>query len=252
MGKKYKNPPIIEAVCEFRLTPDSPWDLTVPGLIYEKIKKEFPHREQRLIQEIELTQGPQGLQQQIRTQEGVLFFTEDRKMFVHIGPHLLAINCLKPYPSWTGFQPKIEKAFQALIETVEEIKGLHRVGLRYINKIEMLSSPIKLEDYFEFYLYLGTRLPQNVANFIVGCDFLYANGRDQCRVQLKPTASLSSERPSFFLDIDYFTAKPNELKVTEAINWVKEAHNVVEEIFEGCINDRLRALFQEVREDGAS
>jgi hypothetical protein len=33
MGKSYAKPPIVEAVCEFRLSPDTEWDLTVPGLV---------------------------------------------------------------------------------------------------------------------------------------------------------------------------------------------------------------------------
>ena len=38
---KICNPPIIEAICEFQLMPDSPWDLTIHGLIYETIKNTF-------------------------------------------------------------------------------------------------------------------------------------------------------------------------------------------------------------------
>ncbi|MGC8838175.1 MAG: hypothetical protein ACP5UM_07135 [Anaerolineae bacterium] len=41
MGRKYKDPPLMEAVCEFRLAADSPWDLTIPGLIYEKLYAAF-------------------------------------------------------------------------------------------------------------------------------------------------------------------------------------------------------------------
>lgn len=246
MGRKYANPPVVEAVCEFRLAPDSTWDLTVPGLVYEKIKDEFPHREQRSIHEVEITQGPEGLQQQVRTTERVLFFSDDRKMLVQLGPRLLTINCLKPYPTWAGFRPKIERAFNALINTVE-VKGLQRIGLRYINRIEIPTSPVKLEDYLEFYLFLGPRLPQDMANFIAGCEFLYENGRDRCKVQLTPALSSSPEYQALSLDIDYFLAKPRGVEVTEAIDWVEGAHDKVEDVFEGCINDRLRAIFQEVK-----
>lgn len=36
--RQYRNLPIEEAVCEFRFAPGSAWNLTVPGLFYEKIK----------------------------------------------------------------------------------------------------------------------------------------------------------------------------------------------------------------------
>lgn len=246
MSRKYANPPLVEAVCEFRLTPDTAWDLTIPGLVYEKLKHEFPHREQRLVQEIELTQGPDGLQQQIRTSERILFLAQGRKIFVQLGPRLLAINCLAPYPTWAGFEPRIVEAFKALMDTTD-VKGLQRVGLRYINRIEVPSSQIKLENYFQFYLFLGPQLPQDMVNFIAGCEFRYADGRDLCRVQLITTPSGSSEGPTFTLDIDYFLAKPKGIKPEEATGWVEQAHDEVEQIFEGCITDGLRELFQEVK-----
>ncbi|HED03512.1 MAG TPA: TIGR04255 family protein [Candidatus Fraserbacteria bacterium] len=250
MGRRYPHPPLIEAVCEFRLAQDSSWDLTIPGLVYEKIKDEFPHREQRLMQDMEISRTQEGLQQQVRTSERVLFFTKDRGMFVQLGPRLLAINCLKPYPTWAGFKQNIGKAFKALTDIVE-VKGLQRIGLRYINLIEMPSSLVRLEDYFEFYLFLGPRLSQNMAHSIAGCEFQYAIDRDRCRVQLTPAPSASSGHPTLNLDIDYFLAKPRGVEVESAIDWVEESHNRVEEVFEGCITDRLRELFQEVKENAS-
>ncbi len=245
MGRKYANPPVVEAVCELRLTPDTPWDMTIPGLIYERLKDTFPNREQRLIQEIELTQGPEGFQQQIRTSERILFFTKDRKVFVQLGPRLLAINCLKPYPTWEKFKSQIKKAFENLNE-VTEVRGLQRLGLRYINQMVIPASPTELKDYFQFHLFLGPELPRNMVNFIAGCEFAY-NDKDRCRVQLMPTASGGSEGLTLILDIDYFLAQPKGIEPEQAMEWIEEAHSKVEEIFEGCITDRLREIFGEVK-----
>jgi len=246
MSKRYANPPIIEAVCEFRLTPDSKWDLTIPGLIYEKVSKEFPNKEQRLIQEVEITQSPQGIQQQIQTNERILFLTDDRKTFIQVGPHLLAINCLKPYPTWDGFKPRIENAFSALTDTVD-VKGLQRIGLRYINRIEIPGQSVNLDDYFEFRPFLGQNLPQNVANFIVGCLLPFFDERDACRIRLTNAVPEKPESTAFLLDLDYFLAQPRAVSANQALEWVESAHQQVEEIFEGCITECLRKVFQEVK-----
>jgi uncharacterized protein (TIGR04255 family) len=37
MGDPYPNPPLIEAICEFRFNPGQTWVWTVPGLIYNEI-----------------------------------------------------------------------------------------------------------------------------------------------------------------------------------------------------------------------
>lgn len=244
MGKKYRNDPIVEAVCEFRLTQDTPWDLTIPGLFYEKVKHEFPHREQRVVQEIDFVQEPQGFQQRVRTTERVLLFTENQKVLIQLGPRLLVVNALKPYPTWQGFKPRIEMAWNHLRDVVE-VRDLERIGLRYINRVELPAQAVELEEYFEFYPFIGKRLPQHMVSFIARVEFPYADDRDQCRVQLTPALG-GGEKSVVILDIDYFLAHPRAVAVSDALQWVEEAHSKVEEVFEGCITDRLRKEFEEV------
>jgi len=244
MAGKYVNPPIIEVICEFRLLPDSPWDLTIHGLIYEKIKKTFPHKEQRLVQEIGINQGPKGIEQEMRVSERSFFFTHDKTIFVQTGQHLLAINCLRPYPHWEGFKPKIVEAFQALTESID-VKGIARIGYRAINRIEIPLSSLNLDDYFEFRPFLGSKLPQNVASFIIGCTLPFFGNRDYCKVQLTTAVPNTSGYGAFLLDIDYFIDKPASISVPDALAWVEEAHAQVNNIFEGCITDALREIFQE-------
>jgi uncharacterized protein (TIGR04255 family) len=76
-----------------------------------------------------------------------LFFTEDRKMLVQVGPRLLTVNALKPYPHWEGFKPRIEMAWKSLQATIE-VQGLERIGLRYINHIELPAQGVELGRIF--------------------------------------------------------------------------------------------------------
>ena len=241
-GKKYKNPPVIEAVCEFRLSSDTPWDLTIPGLFYERVKHDFPYREQRLVQEVEVIATPQGLQQVIKYSDRVLMFAPDRKLLLQLGPRLLVINALKPYPTWEHFKKRIESAWK-ILQKVMEIKGLERIGLRYINRIEFPSPIVRLEEYFDFYPFVGERLPQKIVSFITIAEFPYADDRDLCRVQIQ-RALESETKTAVILDIDYFTVRPQTIDVSDGLTWVEEAHSRVEEVFEGCITDKLRSMFE--------
>lgn len=243
-GRKYKNPPVVEAICEFRLDQDTSWDLTVPGLFYERVRTAFPDREQRAVQEVELIQEAQGFQQRVRISERVLMFTPDKRMLIQLGPRLLVINALRPYPTWQGFKPRIEMAWGEL-QRVVAVRRLERIGLRYINHIKLPEREARLGDYFEFYLTLGSQLPQTVVSFIAGAEFPYEGGRDRCRVRLEPAFD-SGQGSSYILDIDYFLAKPHAVEVSDVLQWIEEAHSRLEEVFEGCIADRLRALFEEV------
>lgn len=240
MSKKYANPPIREAVCEIKFTPDSKVDFTVPGLLYEKLKGEFPLKEKGSL----VIGGDRTLT------ELAVFLTKDKNTSIRVGCKLpiLSIIRQKPYPSWKEFKPHIEKAYNELrvLEGVE-IKGIHRIGLLYVNLIEIPSKSVNLADYFEYGLNLGGRLPKEIRAFLVGSDFSFFEGRDVCRVQLASAVASNPEHFSVRLDLDYYLAKPQAVSPDGVPEWVENAHQKVEEIFEGCITDRSRELFGEVK-----
>jgi len=246
MGRKYRNPPIIEAVCEFQITPDTKWDLTIPGLIYEKVRNEFPIIEQRVIFEEKITVRGEELHRQISPSERVLFYSNDRTALIQVGTHLLSANCLKPYPTWEGFKPKINIAIKALKQTIE-IKAFQRIGLRYINRIEIPGqSPNIVSEYFEFRPFLGRGLPKDMADFMVGCLLPFSEGRDLCKVRLANTKADHPEMVGFLLDIDYFQSSHDVIRIEDTLAWIDMSHVEIEKVFEGCITEPLRQLFEEV------
>lgn len=241
MSKKYTNPPVVEAVCEIRFTRESKMDLTVPGLIYEKVKKDFPLKEQRVIREGNRVLG-----------ELAVFLSEDHNSSIQVGPGpllpILSITRQKPYTSWHEFKPRIEEAINAL-RTTDGVKidGIQRIGLFYANFIEIPESPIRTEDYFNYGLDLREGLPTNIRTFLVGSEFIFEDGRDVCRTQL---ASAITSKPNNFgvrLDFDYYLTEPESLPLNDVMQWVENAHQRIEEIFEACITDRLRELFVEIK-----
>ncbi|MDN7024019.1 TIGR04255 family protein [Methanoculleus sp. FWC-SCC1] len=238
----YRNPPVIEAVCEFRFPPDTPWDAAIPERLYERLKEEFPHREVQKGQELEITQGNSGVSQKVISVERTILYSENRKILLHIGNHILAINCLQPYPSWKVFQPKIQQTFNA-IQEVTGITGIDRIGLMYLDKIEIPEETGKLKDYFNFHPGIGEHLPQKFVNFIVGCDFPFADMRDICRLQLTRAMQEKPGNSAFILTTDYFLAKRQAIAPDEVFEWLENAHREVREIFEGSVTDKLRSLF---------
>jgi len=113
MGRRYTKPPIIEALCELRFEPSLPWDLAIPGLLYEKVKDDFPKRRQVRAFETSVSAGPEGVEQQVRTADRMQFLREDERALIQVGPDLLAVNHLEPYPTWQEFLPLIHRGFDA-------------------------------------------------------------------------------------------------------------------------------------------
>ena len=244
MTKLYKNSPISEAVCEFQFGQDSPWDFTVPGLVYEKVRNTFPNRSQIA----RVTMGIVANEGEIGPQFGAVpvmrFTRKDEKAHIQIAPHLLSIHHLRPYSSWQEFLPLILDAFQAYRE-VASPRSIHRIGLRYINTIELAGSSIDLEDYFEFRPYVGPNLPRTIGPFAMSVQLPFENSRDVLNLQMVSQAGVLSDITTIILDLDYFLVKSGEVELDEAFEWIDIAHTHIEDIFEASITEQLKQKFRE-------
>ncbi len=249
MERKYRQAPIIEALCEFQFDPTSPWDLTIPGLVYESVRDEFPQRRQTSVLSVGVAQVAENRppQAQFLAADRMQFLREDSTALVQVGPHYLSVNHFKPYSSWDRLLPMILKAFGAYRQEAEP-RGIQRIGVRYINRIEIAGSKIDIEDYLSFYPFVGPNLPQNYSGFTVAMQVPQEELRDSMNVQAASVPSGVVDRLALILDIDYFLVQPGAVSLDTVSGWLAEAHQRVIGTFEAVITDRLRATFGEVRE----
>ena len=138
----YRNPPIVEAVCEFRFVTDlDEWDLTFPGKLHSELREAYPGKPRS--QEIFHTEFPgqrrEGSSLASRTEIRVQFTTEDGQKLVSFGPDVLSVNGLAPYEGWEEFEPRIQEAFEVYVGVVKP-SAIRRIGVRYINKIGIPAS----------------------------------------------------------------------------------------------------------------
>lgn len=246
MSKKYESPPLIEAICEFRFTPGQEWDATFPGLIYEKVKDDF--NKKKTVRQIRFqpirNQDEQIIEQEIT--ERIQFVREDGRALIQVAPNFLTVNCLSPYPGWNQFHTMISENLNKYTY-VAEPEGLRRIGLRYINRIEIPITRVNLEDYFDFYPHLGDKLPQEHGPFIVGVQIFFEDKRDVLKLDLTTAKSSNSEGLPLFLSLDYFCSQSNGIGLKEIDDWIETAHTHIEDTFEACITEKTRSLFEEVQ-----
>lgn len=239
--RRYKNPPLAEAMCEFRFASESSWDVAIPGLLAGRLSSNFPTRRQAPTLETTTRPVPDGIQQQLRPVQWLQLWQKDEKATVQVAPNLLSVNRLAPYPGWEHFLPLVKKSLDEY-RTVADPKGFEQITLRYINRISF-EGGIQLEDYFDFYPFVGRRLPQHLASFIVGAQVPFEEERDTLQMQM--SSSLSGT-PSIVLDLSYLLNQPGEVAAEGVFEWIEDAHERIEDTFEGCIKDPLRERFGEV------
>lgn len=243
MPKKYKNPPLLEAVCEFRFDKQSPWDLSMPGLMYGKFKPRFLKKKQfKEVDYFVRVGGQAGLIQETKTRERLQLLVEDEKEIIQVGEHLLSINRLSPYSSWEEFFPLIKEALAAY-RKIATPNAFERVGLKYVNKIEIPQVGFQMEHFFAFYAHLGERLPQEHGPFFVGLDFKFDKDRDRLRLEITNGKSEEPKNTVIFLTLDYNSTDREILGFGKVEDWLQRAHDRIEEVFEGCLKEPSRELF---------
>jgi uncharacterized protein (TIGR04255 family) len=243
MDGTYTNPPITEAICEFRIALDTDWDLTVPGLYYARVRDELPVREQRRIRNVEVVMAEEGLREELLIRERMHYFSPDMINGVQVGPHLLAVNMLRPYTSWSRFRPRIEHAFQVLRDIVE-IQTLDGLSLHYINVLEIPEENADPQRYLSLVPPLGEILPARPDSILIGCEIPFEGGQDACRIEVTDAIPEKKESTALLLDLEYFLSSPNTLPAEQAMSWLDTAHGHLVQVFEFSLLEPARDLFR--------
>lgn len=231
-------PPLVEAVCEFRFAPTDQWDLTVPGRLYDRIRDEFPLREQAQSFALQLGEGAQPAVPAVqRTLDRVLMNREDGSALVQVGPHQLAVHHKLPYPGWSGFYALIIRMLGIYLEIVPSTPV--RIGLRYINQI-----PASFAETMEIgsLITLDPPIPMEIDRPLESFYQRYELQHDepegilihQTGLQLSP----EGER-IVILDLDFGSLPNSAPDLSEADPWLQAAHDRVEQAFQASVNPEL-------------
>ena len=245
MRKQYRNPPLIEALCEFQFTPESSYDLTIPGKLHANLITQYPRIKQGKVLAVEMAGVAETLEQKVHSVDRIHFLSEDERRLVQVGPRLFVVNMLKPYSNWEDFREHILSGYREY-SAIARPKGISRIELRYINRIGINVSSIKFEDYFRFSPLAQDPLPQEFSAFVIGIQALARDGKDLLHINMTSLPPENDASLSFSLDIRYGSNNADSTEVEKVSEWLGLAHDVVGQTFEACITNTLRSLFEEV------
>ena len=249
MGKVYKFPPLIEALCEFRFEPSQLWDWTIPGLVYDKIRNEFPKKKQQNVIEMGVRTTQEDITPSIKGGIARMqFIREDESALVQVGPDLLVVNHLRPYPTWGEFKTMIENALR-VYQTVVSPKNVRRIGVRYINRLEMPTQQVEIEDYLVAVPKVPPSTPQSFATWLQRVEIPFDEANGLMILQSGSVKQEEQSNPSFLLDLDFITLDSKMVSLETAMEWVEVAHTEVENTFEACITSKMRELMMEIKHD---
>lgn len=158
--------PLLEAVCELRVSPVGALHTVLPGYLFAK----FPGQ----VSSIE--QLPAGaIPDAMRAQEPNLAYAAVMRIgwknyFVLIGPRSVAIACRLPYPGWTAFKADTIELFHSVLHS-KLIRGIDRYSVKYINFFPSPDGKVGYTDMMDWSLRIG--------------DFTVAHEGTQIRVEIQ-------------------------------------------------------------------
>ena len=240
VGTPYKNPPLVEAIAEFRFPPGTELDVVVPGLVYQELRREFPKSRAAVGIESAVKAGPAGIEQRLTQTPRLQLRKDDERIVVQVSPAWLAVNHVAPYRSWElEYLPAIMRALE-VYALAAGVTGVLSATLRYVNRITLDGEgPHELKKFFTVYPELEGGNEQ-LGHFRLALQFPPAN-QGRLQVEMAPF-SLPSEWGVQF-ELTYAYADPAPLPVASASAWLERAHGTIEDFFERAIKEPLRGRF---------
>jgi uncharacterized protein (TIGR04255 family) len=238
--RTYRNPPIIEALCEFTFMPNEELTSTIPGVLGQEIRRDYDGDPRDANVQI-VTTNPEKKSTTIQTELRTQFPTKDGTRFLSIGKNTLSVNVLKPYEGWTLFRPRIEQALRAYYAVAGK-KVVTRVGVRYINRVIVAQPGATSSAYFNFILTEETALGAKLMNFVNRSEYL---AEDQTKIIINHATIVPSVpgATEIILDIDTIMDGLRAETFDDILTAAETLHATEGRAFEAMITNKARELF---------
>jgi uncharacterized protein (TIGR04255 family) len=241
----YKRAPITEAVIEIRFT--NPVTVKKLDKIYKKFSTSYLHHQdvKNIKVDLRLPGHQTGIPKAEFDQElGHRLSTTDMTELLVLWPSAFVVSQLAPYPGWDVFFQRFVRDWKIWKRSMGH-PSVARIGVRYINRIDIpISGPIvEYEKFINVYPKLPDVLgPVNA----YGVQAVLPIVDIGCKLTLNSAivASPILDHASFVVDQDIskeVDAPQSDNAIYELLSEIRKRKNI---IFEACITDSARELFQ--------
>lgn len=238
----YPNAPIVEAVFDVKVSNT----IIINPTAFEKFAKtdlpEYPISTKRFNVQVQISEK-QGTGQVGRTANllGYVFSNIQGNRKVQFRLDGFSYNMLRPYTNWEEFS---SEAFAQLKKYIDLAKPnlVTRIGLRFINRIDLPLDDQKLSDYINYHPAIPAGLPQKLDKYFLQMQIPSHDGISKALISQTFEQSRNGSVP-FIIDIDVF--QEERLKITESlVERFNTLRNLKNDIFEDLVTDNCKKFFK--------
>lgn len=240
----YKNPPITEAVIGINFT--SPLSEKELAAFNQKLGRIYP--DQQVIPNVSFTfdineNNFTSPNTQTTTEDSYRLSRDNSTQITILTRAAFLLSQLAPYQGWDSISNRFAEAWAIKTRAIG-FKEIARVGMRYINRIDipLKDDVIVNEDYLNIYPYLPKSLGNMNAYAIqasLPLDKIACNLTINSAVVSSPIIG----HLSFVIDIDISTVGNTPQSDDDIFKLLNEIRLEKNRVFEECITDNARKLF---------
>jgi uncharacterized protein (TIGR04255 family) len=238
----YPNAPIVEAIFDVKV---SNTIIVNPSTFEQFAKlelKEFPisNKRQNVNVRIDNTQGP-GQIGKTTNLLGYIFSNIQGNRKVQFRLDGYSFNMLRPYSNWEDFSKSAFNHLQKYISVAKPL-AITRIGLRYINRIDLPSENQAFKNYIKYLPTVPAELPNKFEKYFLQMQIPSDDGLSKAVISQTFQPDQNGRIP-FIIDIDVF--QEDRIKASDSlIERFNNLRNLKNKIFEDLVTDDCKQLFK--------
>jgi uncharacterized protein (TIGR04255 family) len=240
----YKRAPITEAVIELRFA--RPADQRDVEKAARRLRAEYFYQDPENSVSLKFDVGTQKTEVETLW-TGIKLGSMDRTDVVIFRTSSFVCSRLAPYSNWEPFRDRAAQGWEVWRKTAGPIE-LARIGVRYINRIDIPlkgAQMVAAEDYLRFVPRSPDELREPMSSYAM--QVVRPLGADDCQLVLNSSTVPSPliGFASFVLDLDVYREANLPRRDDEIWALLERMRNHKNRVFESCITNAARALFDQ-------
>lgn len=238
----FPNPSIQEAICQVRFRLPGNWEPPFFELFYRQVKDQFPVFEPASIVDLQMQLGPGAQMAHFLAPPRPMmrYKRRDNMMLLQLAADFLTVNLLPRYPGWAVMRSATLEAWERLSKALEP-SAIVRIGLRYINRIELADAAESPGGWLAPSDYLAA------AAVCSAPGLLY---RLECRPEAHTSLIVTlgevrqPEPRALIFDIDCVSDREHPPKAESVGSTIDALHRQAWQVFSASMTPRLRARLE--------
>lgn len=245
---RYEKHRIQEAIFEAKFSTEN-FDSTVPGQFYERVRHEFPEKNDLKNIIVSIGTAPPDSAPIIAQAPTIQTWNDKRTKCLQLGAGVISANILDySYQGWESFKKTIDLLLNSYFQCTQPHSS-KRVGVRYINRFVFPEENIMFSEYFNLNVSLPTLLKTINAFDLNLINSIPYEGHN---ITMKIRFSSDTLRPdeqgvAFILDIDSFVINTIPVDYAGILQIAGLCHDYLKAVFESTLQDKTRMFLGGVK-----